>query len=366
MASMYIDRDTSMNVTVENMLTTPMSKTHLSATLTLTFDVISLVLNVFPILVVYTLKRKDKRLTTDILIASLSFTDQLCILLPLFVTVLTLSGVQNNNACKCYYFFVFLFQNSAMVIVMVLSCERFVAVVFPFKYKLWSSQRRTYLTVLGIYVFSFVIAISTITELGDTSTVDKTSLMTCKSWLLLVPMYSGGAFPSILIFEGWVSMIVVLICNVSLIRNLLRYKRLLEIGSTSVGLSRQHLRDFTKMVILVTILFYITWLPVLSVMTLIQFGESVDPLVASFCLMATSINGLVNPFVYFTLSKQYRQGYMALVAGLLNRLNIHMRCLGSGSFVVTSTSCQTTKLKENVLKPSESERKEIFSYITNL
>ncbi|XP_071947489.1 uncharacterized protein [Antedon mediterranea] len=161
-------------------------------------------------------------------------------------------------------------------------------------------------------------------------------------------------------------MVIVLICNISLISHLLRYKRMLEIGNSSVGLSRQHLRDFTKMVILITILFYITWLPVLCVMTLVQFGINIRQSVASLCIMATSINGFVNPFVYLTLSKQYRNGYIILMAAMCKRLGIRMRCFGSDLSVLSSSTYQTTRQRESTRRQPELEENLFANNVTNL
>ena len=49
-------------------------------------------------------------------------------------------------------------------------------------------------------------------------------------------------------------------------------------------------------------------------MTLTQSGYVVGQLVAVYALMSTTLNGLLNPFVYCALSRQYRDGYFRLLS----------------------------------------------------
>lgn len=62
------------------------------------------------------------------------------------------------------------------------------------------------------------------------------------------------------------------------------------------------------------------------VMTLTQSGFVVSQLVAVYALMSTTLNGLLNPFVYGALSRQYRDGYFRLLNSLGTKCGLQRIC----------------------------------------
>ena len=62
------------------------------------------------------------------------------------------------------------------------------------------------------------------------------------------------------------------------------------------------------------------------VMTLTQSGVVVSQLVAVYALMSTTLNGLLNPFVYGALSRQYRDGYFKLLNSLGSKCGLQRIC----------------------------------------
>ncbi|XP_022083403.1 thyrotropin-releasing hormone receptor-like [Acanthaster planci] len=361
-------------------------ETDLSGALSLTVEAVTLIGNIFPTLVAFKLKRQAERTATDLLIGSLAVTDIMAVLMPLPVSLPSFiaqdSWTGGKSACLYYQFMVFWLQNSAMLLVTAMALERFLAICLPMRYKRWTTRTRVRITIAFVYSFAFLIsclpffglAPPVVLVKGDENTDSSKAL--CRSWISSGPdHWHQSIFPMVLILEGWITMVLVLSLNTCIIRRLTRFRRRLEssvitcpmrpkdrqaetncdgageavASPSSCTVDGRSLREFSKLVIAVTVLFYCTWLPVMVVMTLTQSGVVVSQLVAVYAVMSTTLNGLLNPFVYGALSRQYRQGYFSLINSLWALCGVHgkcKRCVSSDAESETQQQSNTSSYKQ--------------------
>ncbi|XP_038044581.1 thyrotropin-releasing hormone receptor-like [Patiria miniata] len=364
-------------------------ETDLSGALSLTVEAVTLIGNIFPTLVAFKLKKRSERTATDLLIGSLAVTDILAVVMPLPVSLPSFiaqdSWTGGKSACLYYQFMVFWLQNSAMLLVTAMALERFLAICLPMRYKRWTTRTRVRITIAFVYTFAFTTSCLPFFGLAPPVVLVKddenpeSSKALCRSWISSGPdHWHQSIFPMVLILEGWITMVLVLILNTCIIRRLTRFRRRLEStevtypmrpkdsraetpsvatepavpGPSSSTVDRRSLREFSKLVIVVTVLFYCTWLPVMVVMTLTQCGMVVSQLVAVYAVMSTTLNGLLNPFVYGALSRQYRQGYFRLLNSLGTRCGLHRICKGC----VSSNTASETPQQSNTSTKKQTEQ----------
>ncbi|XP_072027978.1 adenosine receptor A3-like [Amphiura filiformis] len=306
----------------------------LSGALSLSIEGITFIGNIFPILVIFCVKKSTDRTVTDILIGALAFTDILAVLAPLPVSLPTFicqdRWKKGPAACHYYQFCVFWLQNVASLLVIAMSMERVFALAMPLRYKSWSKRYRVYLTIAGIFLSTFVVSCLPLFGLApDVMPVKGGRSPFCRSWASArSDTWYQSVFPLVLIVEFWTNMLIVLILNSFLVFYLVRFGRKLKpssgtdkipgdkIVNGNCQIDRRDFYEFSKLVVVVAVLFYCTWLPVLVVMTLTQSGYFVSELVAVYALISTTLNGLFNPFIYLVLSRQYRDGYVVILTKL--------------------------------------------------
>ncbi|XP_071494413.1 nociceptin receptor-like [Diadema antillarum] len=317
----------------------------LSGALSLTAEALTLLGNILPVFVVFRFKSRSERTVTDILIGTLSLNDIFSVLLPLPVSLPSFIAPGPESvwqggkpACIFYQFSVYWLQNSAMLLVTAMALERWLAVTFPIRYKAWTTHGRARVMVVVIFGSTFVVACLPIMGLAPPAVSEEGSRF-CRSWIATQPeMWYHSVFPIVLITQGWVTMVLVLVLDVCLMVRLARFRRRLKAERSEVPSERKSIREFTVLVLVVAILFYCTWLPVLVVLTVTQCGVRVSELIAVYALMSTTLNGLLNPLVYCVLSRQYREGYarclrfLVVACGLQNCFGGYSRWRESSRF----------------------------------
>ena len=207
----------------------------LSGALSLTIEGITLIGNIFPILVVTWIKKSSKKTVTDILICALALTDIFAVLAPLPVSLPTFicqdHWKKGPAACHYYQFCVFWLQNVASLLVIAMSVERVMALAMPLRYKSWSTRNRVYMTIGGIYAATFMISCLPLFGLVP-PVMSKRGSPFCRSWVSAASdKWYQSVFPMVLIVEFWTNMLIVLILNSFLVYYLIRFGRRLQPAS---------------------------------------------------------------------------------------------------------------------------------------
>lgn len=68
-------------------------------------------------------------------------------------------------------------------------------------------------------------------------------------------------------------------------------------------------RRVTKVLLLVALAYYLTWIPVTVVYVLLTFGVIVDPIIYDVTDIILLVNSVVNPLIYAFKYKEFRRGF---------------------------------------------------------
>ena len=242
----------------------------LSGALSLSAEALTLFGNILPVIVVFRIKSRSERTVTDILIGTLALNDIFAVLLPLPVSLPSFIAPGPDSvwqggkaACVFYQFSVYWLQNSAMLLVTAMALERWLAVAVPMRYKNWTTHRRAKMMIVIIFCTTFVVACLPVMGLAPPA-VSREGSRFCRSWIATQPeIWYHKVFPIVLITQGWLSMFLVLYLDICLMVRVTRFRRRLKIERSEIPSEKRSIREFTVLVVVVAILFYCTWLPVL-------------------------------------------------------------------------------------------------------
>ncbi|XP_074658225.1 FMRFamide receptor-like [Tubulanus polymorphus] len=244
----------------------------------------------------------------------------------LLAVVLLLSYLENNrpdlisNAfCKIYYvedYFSFAMSNSLLVVVTV---DRFIAIQFPLKAKIWCTVKRAKWVVLFVFIF----------------------VALCYSHLLIyggleTPIYGGEPFCRLqlegiwrdvfnmfdVIYSVYTPFPVLLILNILMARIILKSKKQRQSTSSDTKLHQREI-SLTILLILVSIVFLLTSLPYVFHTNFWESGYvdyENDPVLSELRRASSSIsyvflfiNPMVNFYLYCLGSSKFRAEFKRLL-----------------------------------------------------
>ncbi|KAJ8025063.1 5-hydroxytryptamine receptor 1A [Holothuria leucospilota] len=241
-----------------------------SGSLSLSLEGLTLVGNLFPALVAFRVKRRSDRTVTDYLIGALSINDMMAVLLPLPVSLPAFIDPEVDKdwtggkaSCIFYQFCVYWLQTAAMLLVTEMAFERYFALAIPMKYKSWRTHRRALGMITFVYIFTFLVSLMPVVGLAPPA-VSRDGGRVCRSWIATRPdKWHQAIFAIFLIVQGWTTMLIVLMLNVNLIYKIWSYSKRMDGFDRNNIEEKKSIREFSKLVVVVAILFYLTWLPVL-------------------------------------------------------------------------------------------------------
>ena len=279
--------------------------------------------NIFIILIVY--KRRDLRKTINYFIVNMAVSDLLfpLVVIPDQITELItnsghwrVSGILGSIFCK-----LFIFTSSVSLFVSVqslvwIAIDRFVAVVFPIKLGLISSQIRTKAIastwiLAGVFYFPSLVT-SGLAEHGNNTfcgLVNSQTIFPNKGaiqgyyWLHLTIRFLAPLFLITVLYTAIVK---------SLKR---RHKALMDVAQCERQHSVKKRRQATKMAVVILVLFYICLIPY----TLLRFVNYLRPSCAfqrSFSFIAVFmflLSSVVNPIICLSFVESYRRGLRNIV-----------------------------------------------------
>ena len=254
------------------------AQVDISGFIGLTIEALALCGNIFPALTVFGLKRRRKRTVTEYLIGALAINDLLSVAVPLCVGIPTLLNrrwIGDKLSCELYQISVYWFLLNAMLLVTIMSCDRYLALARPIFYKQCVSKRMLHVECLTLIMCCTTLAISCLPLLGFANNgISRTSaeLTHCPCLLISKPTSSRErVFPVLLVSLGYLTLLVVSFCSIAVIRLLKDFTGRFQARGTETGLihmetlkvDRLLLVSFTKLVVLLGALFYLTWMPVM-------------------------------------------------------------------------------------------------------
>lgn len=269
------------------------------------------------------LRTQNLRTSTNYYITSMAFSDVLCVVS--FWTVYSLSklsvfgDVLTSFVCKLGAYFGYLSLSLSVLSLMLISVDRFVAIVFPMKVSMISRRVRSIFILLS-WVFSLVFLILAWFEVRLAKETEKRRICSPRKFNTL---YSAYTFVGLLGFY-FLPLIVITILNICIINSLRKTNPVIQGNSLSSAIRHKRNQRIMKMLILIIVVFFLCYTPRIALpiweftsdLQLYKVHRQIFYIFAVFFL--PFISTFLNPVIIFSLSTNYRQAlknYLRVVCG---------------------------------------------------
>ena len=265
------------------------------------------------------LLNQQMRSTTNILIVSLAFADLFFIV---FCVPFTATGYAlpywpfGNIWCKIVQYFMFVSAYVSIYTLVLMSLDRYLAVVHPISSMSIRTQRNTYIVVSITWVIILLGHVPLLTQYGVFEYVyygEERS--TCINLKGLDKHEVNKLFYATFFVFGY-------LLPLSLICVLYGFmlKRLLYgvvPGGNQRAESIRSKKRVTKMVVVVVVIFALCWLPIQIIFMVQNFGDFATDIFSIAMQMAANclayMNSCVNPILYAFLSENFRRSFRKLL-----------------------------------------------------
>ncbi len=261
------------------------------------------------------------RNTTNLLILNLAIADLFFIIICVPFTAMVYSMSQwpfGSVWCKIYQYLLNVTAYSSVYTLVLMSLDRYLAVVHPISSMTIRNDRNAYILILLSW---FIICFSNIPVILQYEAYIYTwageERSTCLSiWMLQDNPKQGRIFYGCFFAFGYL-MPLGLVCLLygAMLKRLLH--GVVPRGCQSGEASRSK-RRVTRMIVIVVVLFAICWLPFQVIFMIQFFGSYPDsPIfmgikIASNCI--AYMNSCVNPILYAFLSENFRKGFRKVLS----------------------------------------------------
>lgn len=137
-------------------------------------DLLILFLNFCAMFIIYRFKQK---LIPDVLIFSLACADLMKGIFPIPMTIGVYMGwwklAEGTLGCKLFAWTGFTTNSGAMLVLTLMSCDRYIAICWPFEYKSRISVRKVSYIVAGIYIFVGIHSLLPVVGIGGVASFHK-------------------------------------------------------------------------------------------------------------------------------------------------------------------------------------------------
>ncbi|XP_032902911.1 proteinase-activated receptor 3-like [Amblyraja radiata] len=281
------------------------AKEHLTSSIsTVVIPVISSIILIIGLpangLALWVLATKVQRMPSTIFLMNLATADLLLILALPFKIHYHFQGnnwVFGEALCRTMTAFSYGNMYCSILLLTVISIDRYFALVHPFYSKGFRDNRFAVVTCLTIW---FLVGLSTIPFLQQNQLclLKDLNITTCHD-VLPEEMASNYYFVFLMAFGFLIPCLITIFCNVSIIRALV----------VSAGSFGPAVRNMT----LVMIVFVVCFAPS-NIILLIHHSESIYYLYHYYmiCLMLSTLNNCIDPFIYYYISDEFRSKVRSL------------------------------------------------------
>ena len=227
--------------------------------------------------------------------------------------------VLTSFVCKLGAYFGYLSLSLSVLSLMLISVDRFVAIVFPMKVSMISRRVRSIFILLS-WVFSLVFLIPAWFEVRLAKETEKRRICSPRKFNTL---YSAYTFVGLLGFY-FLPLIVITILNICIINSLRKTNPVIQGNSLSSAIRHKRNQRIMKMLILIIVVFFLCYTPRIALpiweftsdLQLYKVHRQIFYIFAVFFL--PFISTFLNPVIIFSLSTNYRQAlknYLRVVCG---------------------------------------------------
>ncbi|XP_055008993.1 galanin receptor 2b isoform X2 [Boleophthalmus pectinirostris] len=255
--------------------------------------------------------------TTNLFILNLSVADFFFIIfcVPFQATIYSLEGwVFGSFMCKVVHFFINLTMYASSFTLAAVSVDRYLAIRYPLRSRELRTPRNAVVAMVIIWGLSLVFAGP---YLSYYDLIDYDNSTVCiPGW----EEQNRKVLDTCTFVFGYV--IPVLIVSMSYTRTI-KYLWTAVDPLDGMSESKRAKRKVTKMIIIVTVLFCICWLPYHVVILCYLYGDfPFNQITYAFRLLSHCMayaNSCVNPIVYALVSKHFRKGFKKVFSCILSK-----------------------------------------------
>ncbi|XP_038059844.1 prostacyclin receptor-like [Patiria miniata] len=224
--------------------------------------------------------------------------------------------------CDIFGFTNITFSLTSGFIAGVMSVDRFGALTSPFTYRARFTPRRITVVILLLVIFSTIVGSLPFVGIGSYHTVDYFHGKTvCKlAWYPDEPPLFVLHF-AVYQVVGWCLLLVVVMCNVGVIRTLLSMKKhVASAGTQPSNMDTKQEVRFVRTMMLITLFFALCWVPWMITTILIKVGSETTlqgDLLATRLLLA---NSAFDPLIFMVTSEALCSRVRKWTTRLLRRL----------------------------------------------
>lgn len=326
--------------------------------------------------IIVLMQKKMRDSTTSIVLAGLAFSDMMFLIFnairksTAIVERYDQTAADTFNATTFYYLFYLktAFSRVSTMLVVVISTERFIAVLFPFKVKMLVTRTRMTLVVAMAYVLTLgsLAALPfqyTYTYIRGKAYISQTAFALKNVDSLKI--YNEYFLP--IVFRH-IPVVIVLILNTAIVVSLRRSNQFRH--STKDDKRKDEQSKITRTLLTVALVFLVCLLPgdALLVCSLVVEGFQFFGLyhnlflaLSDICLLFEMINACLNFVIYMVMNKRFYDRAAVLFCGCAKRARSSAPSSQDGSQLTTRTSMSTRvrrALKSYVSSGGSAENRE--------
>lgn len=321
------DNDNVNNDTNDTFVFYPVIKVppYMIATYSLTYSlvfVLGLVGNILVVLVV--LRNPCMRSVTNYFLVNLAIADILVCLfcVPINLAASLMSGwIFGSLMCKMVPFLQGLSVNASINTLMAIAIDRYMAICRPLQNHMTRKMARSIIAVIWVVAALIMSPWIVYFERFDISTPLQTIYVCGQAWPSL-KMEKGYFLGAIFLTCYTIPLCLISACYALIACRVLRGQTPGITSSLSLRLRRSRVRAL-EMLVVVVILFALSWLPLYAIQVRRYFGGELIGTEPDFNLVAfvlipvaqwlSNANSCINPFIYCFFSSRFRNGFRNLV-----------------------------------------------------
>ncbi|XP_022095990.1 C-C chemokine receptor type 5-like isoform X2 [Acanthaster planci] len=256
----------------------------------------------------------------DMLTGCLAAIDLLCVISTHTPSVISLARGQwtgGSPICSYQYFMAWSCLKTSFFIIILLTVDRYLALVKPFYYRAKVTPRQMKIALACLTVFSFAGTSVTIIWFSD-----EISLL--PNWYLCMNTWGKGNeyYSYILAFYGMtfiVGVILFNVCNTGIVCSLIRHSKKGQRMKLRVLSAAQYQRErrVAKVIETLSVVFMLFWMPYLVFIILHQYNLFYSEFAEDLAIRVLFANTLLNPVVYGLFNRTYRKAYVYFIRKLL-------------------------------------------------
>lgn len=222
------------------------------------------------------------------------------------------TGWPGKILCKLHGFFTACTVNCAILTLAIIAADRFIAIFFPLRRVI--DSRKAIQLIAAAWL---VPALSASIFLYLNALVEYHGILYCvEKWGTAIPMYFNTIYTTadFIIFYA-LPLMEIIVLYIAIIYKIWMRKIPGQVTTANEQVELKAKKNVLKVLIIAVLTFALFWLPMkiyFMVMIYSKSGCSTNPTLLFLSIFFACANCAVNPFIYLTFSRDFRNGFKAI------------------------------------------------------